>query len=275
MKKTKWFTAVAVTSALLLGACGTEEAKEKKEEIVEVEKIDLAKEAANFKAFAMEQLPNLIEDLKLLDKHIQENELDSAQKLYPLVRMQVERIQPLQSSFKDEFALLDGKVEIGKESDLAGFAKVEELLFKDKKAADAKEVIAEVVKAAEELSTKLQSDTLDGTVILEDTSAMIETADNRLNGKIATFGDAEIYELKGNIEAVDQIVAAYKNRADSEEVAEITENIATLNDVIAFYEVGKEDYVKYSLFTNSQKEELIAALQNVTTSYQDMKKTIQ
>jgi len=275
MKKLKWYSAIAITSALLLGACGTDEAEEKKEEVVEEEKIDLAKEAETYKASALEQLPLLIEDLKLLNQHIQNNELENAQKLYPLVRMQVERLQPLQSSFKDEFALLDGKVEIGKESDLAGFAKVEELLFKDKKAADAKVVIAEVVKAAEELSTKLQSDTLDGTVILEDTSDMIETADNRLNGKIATFGDAEIYELKGNIEAVEQIVAAYKNRADSEKVAEVTENIDTLNDVITFYEVGKEDYVKYNLFTNSQKEELIAALKNVASSYNDMKKTIQ
>ena len=73
MKKNKWLVAVTMTSALFLAACGTDEAEETKEpneEVVEQEVIDLAKEAETFKAYASEQMPLFVEDLKLLKQQL-------------------------------------------------------------------------------------------------------------------------------------------------------------------------------------------------------------
>lgn len=277
MKKHKWLAAVTMTSVLFLAACGTDEAEETndiKEEVVEQETIDLTKEAEAFKANAVEQMPLFVEDLKLLKQQLDENKLEDAQKLYPLVRMHVERLQPLKSSFEAEFKVLDGKVAKGKEADVTGFAKVEQALFAEKSAATASKELEAVVKAAENLSAKLETAQLDGMKVLDDATQMLANAEKQLNGGEASFVAIDVYEVKANVEAVEQLVPAFMARAETATAAKLTEETVAFNKVVEFYEIGKEDYIKYDIFTNAQKTELITALKNVQTTFTAMKDSI-
>ena len=277
MKKNKWLVAVTMTSALFLAACGTDEAEETKEpseEVVEQEVIDLAKEAETFKAYASEQMPLFVEDLKLLKQQLDENKLEDAQKLYPLVRMHVERLQPLKSSFADEFAVLDGKMAKGKEAEIAGFAKVEQALFADQSASAAASELVAVIQAAEDLTAKLETEKLDGMQMLEDAEAMLASAEKQLNGSEVSFVAIDVYEVKANVEAVEQMVAAFMSRAETATAAKLTEQTVAFNKVVEFYEIGKEDYIKYDIFTNAQKTELVDAVKNVQTAFVAMKDSI-
>lgn len=274
MKKHKLFVAVTMTSALLLAACGTDKAEETKDEVVEQEVIDLAKEAEKFKAYAVEQMPLFVEDLKLLKQQLDENKLEDAQKLYPLVRMYVERLQPLNSSFADEFKVLDGRVAKGKEADVAGFAKVEQELFANKSAANAAKELETVIEAAEDLTAKLETEKLDGMKLLTDAETMLANAEKQLNGAEASFVAIDVYEVKANVEAVEQLVSAFMTRAETTTAAKLTEEITAFNKVVEFYEVGKEDYIKYDIFTNAQKTELIQAMKNVKDAFSEMKDSI-
>lgn len=274
MKKQKLFVAVTMTSALLLAACGTDKAEETKDEVVEQEVIDLAKEAEKFKAYAVEQMPLFVEDLKLLKQQLDENKLEDAQKLYPLVRMYVERLQPLNSSFADEFKVLDGRVAKGKEADVAGFAKVEQELFANKSAANAAKELETVIEAAEDLTAKLETEKLDGMKLLTDAETMLANAEKQLNGAEASFVAIDVYEVKANVEAVEQLVSAFMTRAETTTAAKLTEEITAFNKVVEFYEVGKEDYIKYDIFTNAQKTELIQAMKNVKDAFSEMKDSI-
>lgn len=274
MKKHKWLAAVTMTSALFLAACGTDKTEDTKEEVVEQEVIDLAKEADTFKAYAVEQMPLFVEDLKLLKQQLDENKLEDAQKLYPIVRMHVERLQPLKSSFVDEFALLDGKAAKGKEADVAGFTKVEQALFADKSASAASSELDAVVKAAEDLSSKLETAKLDGMKVLEDAEQMLNDAEKQLNGGETSFIAIDVYEVKANVEAVEQLVPAFMGRADTTAAAKLTEEAVAFNKVVEFYEIGKEDYIKYDIFTNAQKTELIDAVKNVKVAFEAMKDSI-
>lgn len=274
MKKQKLFVAVTMTSVLLLAACGTDKAEETKDEVVEQEVIDLAKEAEKFKAYAVEQMPLFVEDLKLLKQQLDENKLEDAQKLYPLVRMYVERLQPLNSSFADEFKVLDGRVAKGKEADVAGFAKVEQELFANKSAANAAKELETVIEAAEDLTAKLETEKLDGMKLLTDAETMLANAEKQLNGAEASFVAIDVYEVKANVEAVEQLVSAFMTRAETTTAAKLTEEITAFNKVVEFYEVGKEDYIKYDIFTNAQKTELIQAMKNVKDAFSEMKDSI-
>lgn len=274
--KYKWLAAVAVTSTLMLTACGTDQEEAAEEKVVEEEQqaIDLSKEANVFKAYALEQMDLFVEDAKLLKQHIDEEKLEEAQKLYPLVRMYVERLQPLKTSFAAEFAMLDGKVKKGKEEDIAGLAKVEKALFADKSASAAAKEIEEVVKMAEQLASQLEAATLDGTAMLEDTDEMLANLATQLNGGEVSYAFIDVYETKANVEAVEQMVAAFMSRAETATAAKLTEETVALNKVIEFYEIGKEDYIKYDIFTKTQKEQLLTAVNNVAAAYKEMKETI-
>lgn len=277
MMKQKWFMAVTMTSALLLAACGsgsdqTEEPE--KEEVVEEEVIDLAKEAETFKSYAVDQTQVFVEDLELLKEQLDQNKLEDAQKLYPLVRMHVERLQPLQSSFADAFSVLDGKVEKGQEANIQGFAKVEKALFEEKSAKNAAAELDVVIEAAKDFALKLDSEKLDGVKVLDDAEMMLANAEKQLNGGEVSYVAIDLYEVKANVEAVEQLVSAFMDRADTSAAAELTEEIVAFNKVVEFYEIGKEDYIKYDIFTNSQKTELIDAVKNVNKAFVTMKNSI-
>ena len=90
--------------------------------------------------------------------------------------------------------------------------------------------------------------------------------------RLTSSSDAnnDVYVVKAQSEVAEQVVKIFMNRTTPEAAAEATKHIATLNEVIAYYEVGKEDYVNYSFFTSKQKEELTTAVNNVKEALQKM-----
>ena len=95
-----------------------------------------------------------------------------------------------------------------------------------------------------------------------------QMANDRLTKE--SYANNEVYAVKAQTETAEQLVKIFMQRASTESAAIATEAIVTLNDVVAYYEVGKEDYVNYSFFTNKQKEELKTAVTNVQIALQQM-----
>ena len=99
--------------------------------------------------------------------------------------------------------------------------------------------------------------------------------DKQLTGAEISYAGSHVYDVKANAEAVEQIVKIFMSRADAEQAADVTEKLAGLNDALAYYEVGKEDYVNYSYFTNKQKQELIDAVSDVHEALKKMNESIE
>lgn len=267
--------AAVILATAALAACGSEKAKETEEEQVVKEEIDLSSEAEQFRTFAIEQMEVFITDAEMLAGYVKEGKLEEAQKLYPLVRMYYEHLQPMKASFAELDAQIDMPITAGKEEEATGFRRLEYGLFEQKQTVGYEAVVEELVANIKKLNEELPKVELDGQQLVDDTEEMLaQIIDEQLAEKEVSYAGNHLYDIKANIEALEEIVKIFMARAHTEQVEAVTEKVAALNEAIAYYEVGKEDYVNYNLFTSKQKQELIAALSAVHQALEKMNASI-
>ncbi len=267
--------AAVILATAALAACGSEKAKETEEEQVVKEEIDLSSEAEQFRTFAIEQMEAFITDAEMLAGYVKEGKLEEAQKLYPLVRMYYEHLQPMKASFAELDAQIDMPITAGKEEEATGFRLLEYGLFEQKQTVGYEAVAEELVANIKKLNEELPKVELDGQQLVDDTEEMLaQIIDEQLAEKEVSYAGNHLYDIKANIEALEEIVKIFMARAHTEQVEAVTEKVAALNEAIAYYEVGKEDYVNYNLFTSKQKQELIAALSAVRQALGKMNASI-
>lgn len=267
--------AAVILATAALAACGSEKAKETEEEQVVKEEIDLSSEAEQFRTFAIEQMEVFITDAEMLAGYVKEGKLEEAQKLYPLVRMYYEHLQPMKASFAELDAQIDMPITAGKEEEATGFRRLEYGLFEQKQTVGYEAVAEELVANIKKLNEELPKVELDGQQLVDDTEEMLaQIIDEQLAEKEVSYAGNHLYDIKANIEALEEIVKIFMARAHTEQVEAVTEKVAALNEAIAYYEVGKEDYVNYNLFTSKQKQELIAALSAVRQALGKMNASI-
>ena len=261
---------LVLLAASMLAACGSKEEKaveplEQQEEA----KIEVAAEMEAFRAYIVGQMNDFVQDTELLATLVEEGKLEDAQKLYPLVTMYYERMQPLTANFKELDVKINAPLIEGKETEGTGFTRLAYGLFNEKKTAGYEEVAAQLTTDVKELQTQMPSIDMTENNVLASTIAML---DQFAIDRLANSSDAnnEVYAAKAQTEVAEQVVKIFMNRTTAESAAIATEKIAALNEVIAYYEVGKEDYVNYSFFTSKQKEELTTAVNNVKAALQKM-----
>lgn len=259
---------------LVLAACGSN--KEEKPKVVEqVIPVDLTEATTAYKTEALMQMTLFTEDIMLLEQYINEDKLEEAQKLYPLVHMYVERLQPLKTSLSDEFEVIDATLQEGKEQDGNGLHAVEYGLFEGKATADVKDAMAALVKDVKELTNELAQSQLNGQEVLIGTSAMLqETIEHKLAGTENSYAYTQVYDVKATVEGTLQVVDAFKKHAGATETDLLVSKLTSVNEVIAYYEVGKEDYVNYSFFTSKQKQELTQAMKEVKEAFDAFNQSI-
>ena len=266
--------AAIILATAALAACGSDE-KEEVVEQVEQEQIDLTEEVEQFRTFAIEQMEPFVADMELLVRYVKEGKLEEAQKLYPLVHMYYERLQPMKANFAELDANIDSAIEEDKEDEATGFRKLEYGLFNEKTTTGYEAVAEELLTNVQKLSMEVESIELDGQQLVNDAVSMLdEIVTTQLTEEEPSYAFTHIYDVKASTESVEKIVKIFMSRADTQKAANVTEKLAVLNDIIAYYEVGKEDYVNYSYFTNKQKEELIVAVSDVRDALKEMNSSL-
>ena len=269
MKNTKKFVTVLLAASMLAACNSKEEKTEEPVEQKEVVKIEIAAEAEAFKKYIEDQMDDFVQDTKILAALVKDGKLEDAQKLYPLVTMYYERMQPLTANFKELDAKINTPLIEGKEAEGTGFARLAYGLFNEKKTVGYEDVADQLAKDVTELQTQLPSIDVTENNVLAATVTMLEQFATE---RLANSSDAnnEVYVARAQTEVAEQVVKIFMNRTTTESAAKATEQIATLNEVIAYFEVGKEDYVNYSFFTSKQKEELTTAVNSVVAALQQM-----
>lgn len=274
MRNSKKIMAVLLATSVL-AACGEkkeEAAVEPVEQQQEV-KVEVAAEANAFKAFASAQMDDFVKDTQLLATLVKEGKLEEAQKLYPLVTMYYERMQPITSSFEELDRKINGPLTAGKESEGTGFERLAFGLFEEKKTAGYEEVTQQLVTDVKELQQALPTTDITQTNVLASSVAELDQfVKQRLTN--TSVANNEVYLAKAQTETTEEVVKIFMQRTSAESAAKATEAISDLNEVIAYFEVGKEDYVNYSFFTSTQKEELSSAVTTVQTALQQMNETL-
>ena len=269
--------AVILLATTTLAACGSNPEDGKEEEVLEEEvvQIDLSAEVADYLAYATAQMPDFLADSKLLASYVNEGKLEEAQKLFPLVTMYYERLQPMTASFSELDAKINSPLVEGEEAEATGFEKIAYGLFSEKTTKGYEAVAEGLVTNIQTLEQQLPELEIKDQQFVNDAVAMMdELVTTRLTAE-GSLANAEVYATKATTEAIEELTEILMTRADSEKAAKVVEATAALNDVVAYYEVGKEDYINYSYFTKTQKEEFLTAVTEVRDAFNAMVQSIQ
>lgn len=272
MKYSKTLMAILVATSVL-AACGQkEEDTVEQPEQQEVE-IEVAIEADKFKEFVSSQMDDFVTDTQLLASLVKEGKLEEAQKLYPLVTMYYERMQPIASNFEELDVAVNGVITKGKENEVTGFQRLAYGLFTEKQTSGYEEIASNLASDVKALQEALATLDVTKNNVLVSASLMFDTM---LKDRLTTSSIAnnEVYAVKAQTEAAQEIVKIFMPRVEANSAANATEKLAILEEVIAYYEVGKEDYVNYSFFTTKQKEELSTAIKDAQTALEKMNDTL-
>ena len=273
MKYSKTLMAILVATSVL-AACGQkeEDTVEQPEQHQEVE-IEVAIEADKFKEFVSSQMDDFVTDTQLLASLVKEGKLEEAQKLYPLVTMYYERMQPIASNFEELDVAVNGVITKGKENEVTGFQRLAYGLFTEKQTSGYEEIASKLASDVKALQEALATLDVTKNNVLVSASLMFDTmVKDRLT--TSSIANNEVYAVKAQTEAAQEIVKIFMPRVEANSAANATEKLAILEEVIAYYEVGKEDYVNYSFFTTKQKEELSTAIKDAQTALEKMNDTL-
>ena len=255
-------------SVLTLTACNKDEETKGKSEVVE--SIDFSEAASSYKAEIMPVLTSFVEDVTLLQTYIQEGKVEEATKLYPLVHMYVERLKPLHGNFTEQFENIDAQTKEGKELEAGGLHAIEYALFEKKDATIVTDVAAKLVEDVTAFTSKAATTTLDGQSILSDTSTMLkDTIEKTLTGDTGNLANAQVYDVQANLEAISAVMKAYSSHADVDSEKKLQKQLDITLEAVAYYEVGKEDYVNFSFFTNKQKQDLIDSFKETKEAFDE------
>ena len=255
-------------SVLTLAACNKDEETKEKSEVVE--SIDFSEAASSYKAEIMPVLTSFVEDVTLLQTYIQEGKVEEATKLYPLVHMYAERLKPLRGNFKEQFNKIDTTIVEGKELEAGGLHAIEYALFEKKDATLVTDIASNLVEDVTTLTSTVATTTLDGQVILKNSSTMLKDAvEKTLTVDTSNLANAQVYDVQANLEAVTHIVKAYAPLAEKASEKALQEQLDKTLETVAYFEVGKEDYVNFSFFTNKQKQDLISAFKATKEAFDE------
>ena len=255
-------------SVLTLAACNKDEEKKEQSEAVEV--IDYTDAASSYKAEVMPILTSFVEDVTLLQSYIQEGKLEEATKLYPLVHMYVERLKPLHGNITEQFEKIDAPTVEGKELEAGGLHAIEYALFEKKDVVIVTNVAEKLVEDVTAFTSTVATTTLDGQAVLSDTSTMLKhTVEKTLTGDTKNLANAQVYDGQANLEAIQAVLKAYSANAEAEAEKKLQEQLNVTLEAVAYFEVGKEDYVNFSYFTNKQKQDLIDSFKATSEAFDD------
>ena len=274
MKYSKLMTALLAAS--VLAACGNkEESKQPEEQPVEEQEVivDVKQQAESFKTYAQAQMDGFVADTERLASLVKEGKLEDAQKLYPLVTMYYERLQPLTANFAALDEKINGPLIEGKEEEITGFQRLAQGLFINKTTSGYDVVVDQLVTDVKQLQQDVEGlDVSQNNVLASAVSMFEQMANERLT--TTSMANNEVYAVKAQTEVAEELVEIFMQRVSTDSAAAATEKIAALNEIVAYYEVGKEDYVNYSFFTAKQKEELKTAVVDVQNALQAMNESL-
>lgn len=272
MKYNKLITALLAAS--VLAACGDKEQQTEEQPVEEQQvAVDVKQQAESLKAYVQAQMEDFVKDTEQLATLVKEGKLEEAQSFYPLVTMYYERLQPLTANFTALDEKINGPLIEGKEEEITGFNRLAQGLFINKNTSGYDSVVDQLVTDVKQLQQDFENlDVSQNNVLASAISMFEQMANERLTTK--SMANNEVYAVKAQTEVAEELVKIFMGRTSTESATTATEKIAALNEVVAYYEVGKEDYVNYSFFTAKQKEELKTAVVDVQNALQAMNESL-
>lgn len=250
MKKSAVFF---VALALLLGACQPKGADQSSEQSQSHNRdsaqpaddgasVDLSAEEAEYKAWAQSEIDALVVGVEEFAALLEQGKVDEAKRMYPLVRLHFERVEPVAELFED----LDPRID-NREADLeageawTGFHPIEKILWTQNTTQGTQDLARRLVADTKELQAKIAAAQVDAKLMIEGSVDLLnEVSTSKITGEEEIFSKTDLYAFLANVEGAQKIFEILTPKLNAKDPALVATIQARFADVYRLLETHKE-----------------------------------
>ncbi len=227
--------------------------------------VDLSKETAEYKTWVEGEVAQLLTDTEKFVNLLNAGKTEDAKKMYPVIRMHYERVEPIAESFGE----LDPRID-SREADLkpgetwTGYHKIEKILWTQNTTKGTEALGKQLLDDLKELRAKIPTADVTGDLMVQGSVDLLnEVSTRKITGEEEIFSGTDLYDFKANIEGAQKIFDILKPKIQAKDpalVTTLTTQFTAVNELLDKYKVGDKDYKSYKQLTQDDTKTLAEAV---------------
>lgn len=230
-----------------------------------VDALALVEPVTDYKLYVTENTDELVDGVSEFTEAVKAGDVDKAKELFPRVRVNYERIEPIAELFSDLDVSIDSRADDyeGKEADPAfpGFHRIEYGLWEENSTEGLAPVADKLMADVTELHARIDGLTFPPEVVVGGAAALMEeVAATKISGEEDRYSHTDLWDFKANFDGAYKIVELFRPLVeDASFLFTVDGNFEKIDTILAKYEDG-DGYVTYDHLTDADRTVMAAAV---------------
>jgi iron uptake system component EfeO len=222
---------------------------------------EVEKAIADYRKYLETNTTELTEKTRPFVEAVIAGNIAEAKKLYPLPRINYERIEPVAESFGDLDPRIDARENDVAKSEFGGFHRIEKALWEEEDLKGMKPVATALQADVEELEAKVKGVKLQAVQIANGANELLtEVSTSKITGEEERYSHIDLVDFKANVEGSQvafEAVAPLLAKKKPSLVKELETDFAAVYTALKPYETSKEPgFVLYGELTKADTRKL-------------------
>lgn len=211
--------------------------------------VDLSAETEQYRAWVEGQIEALLVGTQDFVDALKAGDVAKAKQLYPVVRMNFERSEPIAESFGDLDPRLDNReadLEVGE--NWTGFHAIEKILWEQNTTKGTEQLAEQLLADVKELHAKLPTAEVTGELMVQGAVDLLnEVSTSKITGEEEIFSKTDLYDFKANVEGAEKIFELLKPKLTAKDpalVATLEQRFSAVDTLLDSHKDG-DGYVSY------------------------------
>lgn len=232
-----------------------------------VDALALVGPVADYKIYVTDNTDELVDGVMEFTNAVKAGDIDTAKALFPRVRINYERIEPIAELFSDLDVSIDSRADDyeGGETDPAfpGFHRIEYGLWEDNSTDGLAPVADKLLADVTELHARIDGLTFPPEVVVGGAAALMEeVAATKISGEEDRYSRTDLWDFRGNFDGAKKIVDLFRPLIETEDAAFLTDvdaNFDRIDQILETYRDG-DGYVGYDRLSDADRTTMVAAV---------------
>jgi iron uptake system component EfeO len=216
---------------------------------------------AGYREYLVENTEELTAKTKPFVAAVEAGELAKAKQLYPVPRINYERIEPVAESFGDLDPRIDARANDVKPGEFGGFHRIEKALWEEETTKGMAPFAEGLLEDVEELEEKVKGVSLQAVQIANGANELLtEVSTSKITGEEERYSHIDLVDFKANVEGSQvafEAVAPLMKKKQPQLVEEIEKDFGAVYTALKPYETSKwPGFVLYGELTKADTRKL-------------------
>lgn len=227
-----------------------------------VSPLELVKPLSAYKIYVSDNVKELVSGTQEFVAAVKAGDVDKAKKLFPVVRINYERIEPVAELFSDMDSSIDSRADDHEKREqdpgFGGFHRIEYALWSQNSTKEVDAVADKLLADVLELQKRLKTLTFPPEKVVGGAAALMEeVAATKISGEENRYSHTDLYDFQANFEGAYKIVELLRPLIAKEDKAFLDKteaNFKTVFDTLKKYRTPDGGFETYAKLTDADRK---------------------